>query len=147
MTIASEHYRLLFSKLESDLGEVCPETLTAIIGFSAGGPVSMRRVGSKHAYVTCELSLCPEQRPSSEGETFELLSCIQVTESQLHALLTALGNYSLEAELGHGHSVNVAGVSGAGGLALVWLRHYSSASIGGKRYGVYEVVSGQPNEA
>ena len=147
MTTASEHYRLLFSNLESDLGEVSLETLTAIVGFSAGGPVSIKRVGSKHAFVTCELSLYPEQKPSSEGENFELLSRIPVTEAQLHTLLTALGNLSMEATLGHRHTVDVSGVSDAGGTSLVWLRHYSSAIIDGKPYGVYEVVAGQPDEA
>jgi hypothetical protein len=139
MATISQHYKALFAQLEAELGALASETSTGIVGFSAGGPVSVRRVASLDAYVTCELSLYPEQLASAEGENFELLARLPLTDSQAQALLTALGNLSMDARLGHGHTVDVAGVSGAGGLTVVRLSHYSSAVVDGKPFGVYEV--------
>lgn len=107
----------------------------------------MRRVGVDHAYVTCELSLYPQQKVSSQGERFELFTRALRSESQAQSLLTALGNLSMEATLGHRHTVDVRGVSGAGGLTLVWFRHHSSANIDATPFGIYEVISGSPTEA
>src|SRR5262245_19426083 len=71
MTATADHYRALFAQLEAELGALGNETATGIVGFSAGGPVAVRRVPGKDAFVTCELSLYPEQVASSEGENFE----------------------------------------------------------------------------
>lgn len=146
MTAAHHHYRQLFGRLEADIGPVASETISSIVGFSAGGPVSMRRVGVHHAYVTCELSLYPQQKVSSQGHRYELFTRALSSEPQAQSLLTALGNLSMAATLGHRHTVDVSGVSGAGGLTLVWLKHYSSASIDATTFDVYEVVAGTPTE-
>lgn len=140
MTDTAAHYATLYAQLQREVGALGDETSTGIIGFSGGGPVSMVRVPGRPVYVTCELSLYPEQIPSSEGERYELLCRLPLTESQAQDLLTALGELSMQAELGHGHTVDVSGLD-AGGLARVALEHYSSSEVGGAAFGIYEVVA------
>jgi hypothetical protein len=141
MKSTAAHYEALYADLHHEFGVLDAETITGIIGFSAGGPVSMVQVPGKRAYVTCELSLYPEQVPSSEGERYELFCRLPVTESQAQALLTALGNLSQNARLGHGHTVDVSAAGEAGGVQVVTLRHYSSSMIADVAYGIYEVCA------
>lgn len=143
MNTTAAHYAALYAHLQRDVGTLGDETSTGIIGFSAGGPVSIVGVPGKPIYVTCELSLYPDQVPSTEGERYELLCRMPLVGSQMQALLTALGNLSMEAELGHGHTVDVSGVTGEPSLSVVTLRHYSSSKIGQARYGIYEIVAGR----
>ncbi len=100
----------------------------------------MVTIAGTEARVTCELSLYAEQVPSSENQRFELLSRVTAPEHEIQKLLGALGNLSMEAKLGDGHTIDVSGVSDIGGIALVSLRHYSSATIGGELFGIYEVI-------
>jgi hypothetical protein len=146
MATIAQHYKALFARLEGELGALGEETSTGIIGFSAGGPVSVRSIAGRDAFVTCELSLYPEQIASAEGENFELLTRLPLTDSQAQALLTALGNLSTHAKLGHRHTIDVAGVSGTGGLSVIRLSHYSSAVVDGRLFGIYEVHSHQGGE-
>ena len=139
MNRTAAHYDRLYADLQREFGVLGDEASTGVIGFSAGGPVSMLQVPGKKIYVTCELSLYLEQVPSSEGERYELLCRLPITESQAQALLTALGNLSLNAELGHGHTIDVFGLDDAGGLSVVNLRHYSSCKVGDLACGIYEV--------
>jgi hypothetical protein len=72
-----EFYRQLFLPLEPLLGQVDPETIVAIVGFDAGGPLNFCTFGSERGdrfitYVSCELAVRPEQRPAECGR-FELL--------------------------------------------------------------------------
>ncbi len=143
MTDTTKHYQLLFERLESDLGKLSQEASTGIVGFSGGGPVSMVTIPGTEVRVTCELSLYSEQVQSSENQRFELLSRVAAPEHEVQKLLGALGNLSMEAKLGHGHTIDVSGVSGIGGITLVSLRQYSSANIGGELFGVYEVIPSQ----
>jgi hypothetical protein len=134
-----DNYDTLYRDLQREFGVLGDDASTGVIGFSAGGPVSMVQVRGRKIYVTCELSLYEDQVPSSEGERYELFCRLPITESQTQALLTALGNLSLNAELGNGHTIDVSGVSEAGELSVVTLRHYSSCKIGSLAYGIYEV--------
>lgn len=144
MTDTAAHYATLYAQLQREVGALGDETSTGIIGFSGGGPVSMVRVAGRPIYVTCELSLYPEQVPSSEGERYELLCRLPLTESQAQDLLTALGDLSMQAELGHGHTVDVSGLGAGAGLDRIALQHYSSCQVGGAAFGIYEVVATTP---
>lgn len=142
MSSSRAHYEALFASLLERLGALSPGTLTAVIGFSAGGPVSMVQVAGQHAFVTCELSLYPEQIPSSEGERYELLCRMPLSSRQTQDLLTGLGALSMEAELGDGHTIDVSAFEVEPSLAVVRLSHFSSTFVNGERYGVYEVIPG-----
>lgn len=140
------HYDQLFGPLETEHGKLDESTLTSIVGFDAGGPVSLSCIASRDLYVTCELSVSPDQVPSAEGFNFELLVRGWLGEAAARDLLTALGDLSLRAQLGEGHTVDVSGVLPAGQPQRVCLREYSRALIGGRDYGIYEVSSdaGEP---
>jgi hypothetical protein len=111
MNATAAHYEALYVDLQGEVGELSRETSTGIVGFGAGGPVSIRSVLGHSIYVTCELSLYPEQVRSSEGERYELFCRLPISESQAQSLLTALGNLSMEAKLGHGHTIDVSAVT------------------------------------
>lgn len=144
MHTTAAHYEALYADLRREVGELSRETATGIVGFGADGLVSIKSAPGKTIYVTCELSLYPEQVPSSEDERYELLCRLPISESQAQSLLTALGSLSMEAKLGHGHAVDISAVSEVPGLSVVSLKHFSSSSIGGSAYGIYEVlVQGQ----
>lgn len=60
--------------MNAQYGAFDTETLTAVIGFSAGGPVSLFKKEEKRLYATCELAVYPEQVESSEGLKYEFFS-------------------------------------------------------------------------
>lgn len=140
MDSAHSHFEVLFASLGARIGPLSERTHTSLIGFGAGGPVSMVQVEGQQAFVTCELSMYPEQVPSSEGERFELLCRLPLREEQVQDLLTGLGELSMEAELGEGHTIDVAAFEIEPSLIMVTLRHFSSAVVNGAKCGIYEVV-------
>lgn len=137
MTV-EEHYIELYSSLVETYGPINDETLTSVIGFSAGGPVSMCQIGNEDIYVTCELSLYPEQQISAERFRFELFSHKCFSEDIARAIFTSIGNLSMRVQLGHSHTVDVSGVSGAGGVSLVALKAFCTSHEG--EFGIYEVT-------
>jgi len=81
-----QHYSNLFEQLEDAYGKLDTYTITAIVGFSAGGPVSMCERKAARLFVTCELSVYEEQLTSTDGLKFELVSKDDFDEEQ--ALVT-----------------------------------------------------------
>jgi len=137
---AAKHYQALFQELERRHGRLDDDTLTSIIGFSAGGPVSLSKLARKKIFVTCELSLYPDQKRSSDGLKFELLSLGAFDEDTCRALFTALGNLSMNSPLGHGHTIDVGAVMPPGEPSQVELKLFSESTIGNEKFGVYQVV-------
>lgn len=133
-----QHYAKLFEQLQRQFGELDSDTITAIIGFSAGGPVSMLERKAAKLFATCELSIYEEQRLSTDGVKFELFCKDDFNQDQARTLFTALGALSMEAQLGDRHTVDASHVSGAG-VEQVSLRLFSTAVIEGTRYGLYRV--------
>jgi hypothetical protein len=133
-------YQTLFRKVNRECGPFDGNTRTAIIGFSAGGPVSFFKVAGKPIFATCELSQYPEQVRSVEGLKFEFLVKMRLAESEIYSLFTGLGNLSMQSRLGDGHTIDVSSLSGVSNLSVVRLRLYSSSRFRLRRYGVYEVV-------
>ena len=140
MNSVESHYFNLFRGIEQQLGAVSDVSTMGIVGFSAGGPVSVCRVADKAMYVTCELSLYEEQIPSSEGLRFELLCACDLSQDDSQSLLTALGGLSMHAELGHLHIVNVSNVTPDSAIQNVQLQLLSQCMHAGKAFGVYSVV-------
>jgi hypothetical protein len=136
---AQAHYNSLFASAAREFGAASDMTLTGIIGFSGGGPVSICRLGTGAVYVTCELSLTPDQKESSEGMKFEFLSRLPLSEHDTQNFLTGLGALSLDEELGDMHTIDVSAVSPAPNIRLIRLQLHSSCSINGAQYGIYEV--------
>jgi len=138
---AHTHYASLFSPVAREFGPEHTKTLTAIIGFTAGGPVSVSRFGQAPVYVTCELSLNPDQKVSAQGLKFELMSRLPLTDSDSQDFLTSLGALSLEATLGDRHTIDVSAVSPSPDIVKVQLKLFSSCEVGGEKFGIYEVCN------
>lgn len=102
-------YRELFAPLEATHGPIADHTLSAIVGFDAGGPLSFRMferpVGEAHTYVSCELAVRVEQQPSDLGR-YELLA----TSDDLDWVRTTLSDIAretFEASFGPGHTLDI----------------------------------------
>lgn len=140
MGIHKAHYQALFRDLQKKHGRLDRETVAAIVGFNGGGPVSLSKLGKKGIYVTCELSLYPEQNVSEEGLKFELLSLGPFDMLACRAMFTAIGRLSMQETLGHDHTIDVRDVLPPGGPPQVRLQLFSECEIDGARFGVYQVV-------
>jgi hypothetical protein len=140
MGIHKHHYEALFRDLQRKHGRLDDETVTSIVGFNGGGPVSLSKLEKKSIYVTCELSLYPGQRVSEEGLKFELLSLGAFDLLTCRALFTTIGNLSMQEKLGHDHTIDVRDVLQSGEPSRVRLQLFSECEIGGERFGVYQVV-------
>ena len=140
MELTREHYERLFKPVARKHGSISESTIASIIGFSAGGPVSVCRTLNRKVYVTCELSLYPQQHVSSDGIKFELLSRASINEATTIAMLTALGNLSMSASLGNGHTVDLSGVLQERDVTNVRLRLYSRVGLFRPKFGIYEAI-------
>jgi len=133
-----QHYARLFDQLEGEYGKLDTHTVTAIVGFSAGGPVSMRVRNAALLFVTCELSVYEEQHTSTDGLRFEFFSKDEFDEQQARAIFTALGRLAMEAQLGDNHTIDVSQIAEAR-TEVVRLHLFSQVTIEGSRYGLYRV--------
>src|SRR5215207_5934582 len=72
-------YKQLFQPIEERVGHVDEASITAIIGFDCGGPVTLCTVGYGReqfvTYVTCELSVRDEQQPAEFGRYEVMMTC------------------------------------------------------------------------
>jgi hypothetical protein len=134
-------YEELFREVEARFGDLDEATLTAIVGFSAGGPVSLCTIVERGICATCELAAYAEQHPSAEGLRFELLSTGDFPIDWCRAVFSALGGLSMETSLGHGHTGDISTVVDEGDpITRVRLELFSTADFEGERYGVYRVA-------
>ena len=100
------HYDILFSELTTKFGDIDTDTVTSIIGFSAGGPVSICTISENVICVTCELSEYAEQIESTDGLKYEFFAK-NLEVDTCRTLFTALGNLSMNCELGDLHTIDV----------------------------------------
>lgn len=105
-----QFYKALFAPLEAQVGALDPETITPIVGFDAGGPVSLVTVGRACGeefvtYITCELAVRPDQQPSTSGRYELALTCNNADWAS--ELLTNIAHMTLEVAFGHGHTLDV----------------------------------------
>ncbi len=137
-------YRELFATVSESLGSEDSSTVSSLIGFSAGGPVSLSVFRSATqsqfvTYVTCELAAYDEQGTDASPH-FELLVSTD-EEDFARELLTGLGALSLEASLGHHHTVDVSGIiTEDATVAGVVLEEYSRVAVQGEVYAILRVI-------
>ena len=135
-----DFYNQLFASVEKKYGEIDDETISSIVGFSAGGPVSLCKVKDKNIFISCELAAHPDQQKSSEGIKFEFLTEDFESVADCRELMTALGDLSLQATLGDGHSINIAGLTDTN-HELVSLRLFTTLEYDGDKYGIYQICA------
>lgn len=137
-------YEALFGPLEAMLGPIDPETLFAIIGFDAGGPLNFSTIGNTPTaefitYISCELSVRKEQKPASFGRYELLTSCND--QQWVRSKLTALAHTSMEMKFGHRHTIDIAACSESDEVIQgVICEREATARIDGKKYGVMRVI-------
>ena len=135
-------YKLLFRPIEKQIGPIDAKTIMAIVGFDCGGPVSVCTVGRGReqfvTYVTCELSVREEQKPAKFGRYEFMMTCDD--KSWTHNMLTRLGQMSLEAAFGHGHTVDMSQVVKAGcPLQGLVVEEFARVQIDGNGYGILRI--------
>lgn len=131
-------YAQLFRPLEAAFGRIDPETRMAIIGFDCGGPLNFATIDRKInepfvTYISCELAVREAQVPSEAGR-FELF-CHSNDEQWVRAVVSEIGRMSLEAEFGHGHTVDVSALVGEGApLTGAVLEQFATAQVEAAQY-------------
>ena len=103
-------YRRLFAPLEASIGPIDRDTLVAIVGFDAGGPLNFRTIGSERSgpcitYVSCELAVRDEQIPCEFGR-YELL-CTCDDQKWVRSIVSDIGRMTLEIAFGNGHTMDI----------------------------------------
>src|SRR5260221_14113422 len=103
-------YAQLFAPVEAQLGPIDSETLCAISGFDAGGPLNFCTIknGADNpfiTYVSCELAVRKEQQPCDLGR-YELL-CACDDEQWVRSIITRIGQESMHTAFGHGHTLDI----------------------------------------
>jgi len=137
-----ELYAVLFRQLEATYGPLDRETITSVVGFAAGGPVSLSKKKTENLFVTCELAAYPEQKLSSEALNYEFFSVGTFSEDWCRSVFTALGSLSMNAVLGDEHTVDISGVVGSDdAVKRVRLKLFSRSTYDGKDYGVYQITT------
>jgi hypothetical protein len=102
-------YRNFFARLEPSLGKIDHNTLVAIVGFDAGGPLNFctsRGAGDLFpTYISCELAVRKEQQPSEFGRYELVASCDN--EWWVRSIVSDVGRMTLETTFGDGHTLDI----------------------------------------
>lgn len=137
-------YKQLFQPLESEIGPIDPDSIVAVIGFDAGGPLSFCTIGKTSGadfvtYVSCELAVRDDQLSASFGR-YELLTLCN-DERWVRSNITALGHASLEMRFGDGHTLDIgAWIEPDEPIQGLVFERVSTSRIDGKEFGVMRVI-------
>jgi len=137
-------YAELFAPLEDRLGPIDRDTICAIVGFDAGGPLSFCTIGGKRdvrhvTYISCELAVRDEQRPSEHGRYEFICTCDD--EEWVRSVISNLGRMSLETELGHGHTVDIGPlVRNDAPIQAVLITVEEQLEIAGERFAIHRAT-------
>lgn len=137
----NKFYKQIFSKIEQNIGLIDEETITTLVGFSVGGPVSLSQIEAKKVFVTCELAHYPEQKKSTENLNYEFMSIGDFDMLWCRKVFTSLGVLSMSAVLGDGHTVNISEIVDSNNpVKSIRLKLYSNSIYENKHYGIYQVL-------
>ena len=136
-------YNKLFGPVEEQLGLLDRSTIFALIGFDYGGPLNFSTIGAKNGgtfitYISCELAVREDQKPSSAGR-FELM-CHCNDGGWVREILTRTGAMSLESRLDHLHTIDISGVvEPEATLRGIVMEKFSTAKIDSEEYSILRV--------
>ncbi|HTV48802.1 MAG TPA: suppressor of fused domain protein [Phycisphaerae bacterium] len=137
-------YRRLFSRLETELGSIDPDTIFAIMGFDGGGPLNFNTIGAQKGaqfvtYVSCELALRNEQKPSKFGRYELLTSCND--EDWVRKRLSDIGRMSMTTTFGHGHTLDFGSFANANeSIQGVIFEKVYDTKIDGRYFGILRCI-------
>jgi len=142
-------YKQIYAPLEAAHGQIDTNTIVAIIGFDAGGPLNFCTIGrdtgaSIVTYVSCELAVRDEQLPNANGRYELLASCDQ--EDWVRSILSDIGRMSLEAVFNDGDTMDIGGWVNEGWfkrkppLQGVLFKTESTSIANGQSFGVLRCI-------
>lgn len=137
-------YGRLFKPLETAIGPIDRLTIVAIAGFDGGGPLNFCTIGAEAGktfitYVSCELSVRPEQVPNTFGR-YELLATCN-DETWVRRTLSDIGRMSLEEAFDHGHTLDLGPtVSESDPIQGVVFEKVCAMEIDGENYGILRCI-------
>ncbi|HEY2787524.1 MAG TPA: suppressor of fused domain protein [Fimbriiglobus sp.] len=150
-----QFYETLYAPLAASIGPIDKNTIVAIIGFDAGGPLNFCTIGVDSGskiitYVSCELAVREEQVPAKQGGyRYEFLSSCN-DEKWVRKVLTNLGRMSMDVGFDHGHTVDIGPVVNKSGVKSmlagkpriqgVLFQRECTAEFEGVQYGVMRCV-------
>lgn len=105
-----ELYDLIFAPVIASLGAFDARRLTAIVGFWAGGPISLLTIGRERkepfvTYITCELAVREDQMPSDIGHYELLITCDD--EDWAWTVLAKVSQLTTDTAFGSGHTLDI----------------------------------------
>jgi hypothetical protein len=139
-----EFYLRLFAAFRPHIGPIDKNTIVAIVGFDAGGPLNFCTIGAERAerfvtYISCELAVRREQQPSEFGRYELLISCD--SEKWVRSIVTEIGRMSLETVFGHHHTLDIGAWVEPGDLIQgVVFEEVCAAHVDGQNYGILRCV-------
>jgi hypothetical protein len=133
-------YATLFGSLAPTLGPLNSDTLTSIIGFDAGGPLSLCAFAQKDqqctTYVSCELVF----HQPLDGPRYELLVTCD-DEDWARTVLSEIGKMSLEVTFAAGHTIDIGPLVGEGDtLQGVVFEEATKVRVAGSTVSILRVV-------
>ena len=137
-------YRRLFVPLESIHGPIDGDTIVAIIGFEAGGPLNFCTFGRESSdrfitYVSCELAVREEQQPSEFGRYELLIACDD--ERWVRGIVSDIGRMSFEVPFGHGQTMDIGPwVESGESIQGIVFEKVCATKIDRKPYGVMRII-------
>ena len=137
-------YGRLFKPIQAAIGPIDRLTIVAIAGFDGGGPLNFCTIGAEEGkefitYVSCELSVRPEQVPSSFGR-YELLATCN-DETWVRRTLSNIGRMSMEETFDHGHTLDLGPtVSESDPIQGVFFEKVCAVEIEGENYGILRCI-------
>jgi hypothetical protein len=117
---------------------------SAVVGFDGGGPVKTCILGANAeeqtaAYVTCELAVRENQKPSSLGR-FELFTVCDDTQ-WARAVLTRAAHMSMNEVLDADHTVNIGAMPDLPGtLEGVVLEAFTRMRVDGQEHAIFRCI-------
>jgi len=140
-----EFYSNLFVPIEEAfVGSIDRDTLMAIVGFDAGGPLNFCTIGHERGdkfvtYVSCELAVRRQQKPSEFGRYELLMTCDD--EEWARSLLSDIGRMSLDVAFGDAHTLDIGRwVKPRGPIQGVAFEKFACVEIGGEKFGILRCI-------
>jgi hypothetical protein len=137
-------YQRLFAAFEQSIGRIDKDTIVALIGFDAGGPLNFCTIGRDRGdqfvtYLSCELAVRPEQRPSEFGRYELMISCDN--EEWARWIVSDIGRMSLETAFGNHHSLDIGPwVPASDPIQGVVFEKACATELDGARYGILRCI-------
>ena len=142
-------YQKLYAPLEAAHGTLDTDTIAAIIGFDAGGPLNFCTIGRDASarivtYVSCELAVRDVQLPNAHGRYELLASCDE--EDWVRSILSDIGRMSLDTAFNDGDTMDIGGWVNEGWfrrkppLQGILFKTEATADIEGQPFGILRCI-------